>query len=77
MASSTHGPRSGSLGGVLRLTAAGSVAGLAVLGLAAVFELLPREALAGWSAKLVLAGAIVAAASAAVTLLLRSGPPGS
>lgn len=77
MASSTHDPRSGGLGGVLRITAAGSVVGLALLGLAVVFELLPREALAGWSTKLLLAGAIVAAASAAVALLLRSRPSGS
>lgn len=75
MANGSPTARSRALGGALRLTAAGAIAALALLALLVVFEILPREALAEWSTKLLLAGAILAAASAGVAFVLRAGSP--
>jgi uncharacterized membrane protein len=62
----------GGLPAMLSAIGALAVLILALVGVAAVFELIPREALQEWLTKLALAGVIVVAAVVALALLVRA-----
>lgn len=63
----------GGLPGALRATAAISIIVVALIGVLAVLEVIPREALQEWFTKLGLVIVIVVAAAVALALLVRGG----
>ncbi|HYG54723.1 MAG TPA: hypothetical protein VD965_05455 [Burkholderiales bacterium] len=60
------------LSGVLRAIAVLAVILVAAIGILAVLEVIPREALQEWLTKFALVGAIVVAAAVALALLMRT-----
>lgn len=63
----------GGLTGMLAAIGALAVVVLALIGILAVFEVIPREALQAWFTKIGLTGLIVIAAAIALALLMRAG----
>ena len=63
----------GGLPGMLSAIGALAVVVLALIGILAVFEVIPREALQEWLTKVGLTGVIVIAAAVALALLMRAG----
>ena len=63
----------GGLPALLSAIGALAVVVLALIGVLAVFEVIPREALQEWLTKVALAGVIVVAAAVALAMLVRAG----
>jgi len=63
----------GGLPGALRAAAVIAILVVALIGVLAVLEIIPREALQAWFTKLGLVAAIVIAAIVALALLMRAG----